>query len=266
MSEDTSEKAEAQGDKPQGDKAQETEDQGVKAQGVESQGDKPQEAKSKKSSKSSKSKESGLSEQEGSSSDLKEAMATLRQRGISGGDASASEASSDESVENKEETTEEQVEGGSAASGVAVAARGVEVVVPVYEAKHDALGRSYATGKRKTSVVRVWMKRGRGEVKVNGKTLEKYFSREVLSMIVRQPLEVAKCEGMFDVMATAKGGGLSGQAGALRHGLARALYLFDPGYRPVLKRAGFLTRDARIVERKKYGKPKARRSFQFSKR
>ena len=197
-------------------------------------------------------------------SDLKGAMEVLQRRVGKTTDANSNLETADEGATKAgvpaEGATEE--EGGNLSEPEKV----VEVVAPVYEAKHDSLGRSYATGKRKTSVVRVWLKRGKGEMKVNGKALEKYFSREVLSMIVRQPLEVASCEGLFDVMATAKGGGLSGQAGALRHGLSRALYLFDPDYRPVLKRAGFLTRDARIVERKKYGKPKARRSFQFSKR
>ncbi len=198
----------------------------------------------------------------GSSSDLKEAMATLQRRAART-DAGATEEASAAADEG---ASQEKAEEGASTEKSSHVARVVEVVAPVYVAKQDSLGRSYSTGKRKTSIVRVWLKRGSGEMKVNGKTLEKYFSREVLSMIVRQPLEVASCEGSFDVMATAKGGGLSGQAGALRHGISRALYLFDPDYRPALKKAGFLTRDARIVERKKYGKPKARRSFQFSKR
>ncbi len=195
-----------------------------------------------------------------SSGNLKEAMATLQRRADGTDEESkAAEGASESAL--AESGNVDEVEKSSD-----VAARVVEVVSPVYEAKHDAWGRSYSTGKRKTSVVRVWLKRGKGDMRVNGKPLEKYFPREVLSMIVRQPLEVASCEGLFDVMATAKGGGNSGQAGALRHGISRALYLFDPDYRPALKKAGFLTRDARIVERKKYGKPKARRSFQFSKR
>lgn len=142
----------------------------------------------------------------------------------------------------------------------------VEHAPITYVVKQDALGRAYATGKRKNSIVRVWVKRGQGKFLVNGRVPEKYFARDVLCMIVRQPFEVAKCENSFDVMCTAKGGGLSGQAGALKHGISRALCNFDPQFRPALKNAGFLTRDARIVERKKYGKPKARRSFQFSKR
>ena len=136
----------------------------------------------------------------------------------------------------------------------------------IYVAKHDALGRAYATGKRKNSIVRVWIKPGQGKFSVNGREMEKYFARAVLCMIVKQPFEVAKCENSFDVMCTAKGGGLSGQAGALKHGISRALCNFDPQFRPALKNAGFMTRDARIVERKKYGRPKARKSFQFSKR
>ena len=217
------------------------------------------------------SKEAKLSEQDGSSSDLKEAMATLQRRSADEEEASTAGGADEGEVSTSAGEAEEAASGASdegegEAGESPVAEAGVEVVAPVYEAKHDKLGRSYSTGKRKTSVVRVWVKPGKGEIKVNGKTLEKYFSREVLSMIVRQPLEKASCEGMFDVMATAKGGGLSGQAGALRHGISRALYLFDPTYRPALKKAGFLTRDARIVERKKYGKPKARKSFQFSKR
>ena len=204
------------------------------------------------------SKQDGNDSSNNSSSDLKEAMAVLQRRSV--------EASASDKAEKAGEGEAGVGEGSSDVSSEASVAKIVEVIAPVYEAKHDKLGRSYSTGKRKTSIVRVWLKRGSGEMKVNGKALEKYFSREVLSMIVRQPLEVAKCEGSFDMMATAKGGGLAGQAGALRHGISRALYLFDPDYRPALKRAGFLTRDARIVERKKYGKPKARKSFQFSKR
>jgi len=130
----------------------------------------------------------------------------------------------------------------------------------------DAQGRSYATGKRKDAVARVWIKPGTGKVTVNGKEMDKYFARPVLQMILRQPFQVANVEGQFDVMATVKGGGLSGQAGAVKHGISKALQLYEPGLRGALKAAGFLTRDSRVVERKKYGKAKARRSFQFSKR
>ena len=141
-----------------------------------------------------------------------------------------------------------------------------EDISPVQEPVRDDLGRSYATGKRKDAVARVWIKPGSGIVMVNGKELSVYFARPVLQMILRQPFSVAGVEGLFDVRATVKGGGLSGQAGAVKHGISKALQLYDPSLRPALKAAGFLTRDSRVVERKKYGKRKARRSFQFSKR
>jgi len=141
----------------------------------------------------------------------------------------------------------------------------VETVV-VREPVRDALGRSYATGKRKDAVARVWIRPGSGKVTINGREMEKYFARPVLQMVLRQAFEVAGVSGEFDVIATVKGGGLSGQAGAVKHGISKALQLYEPSLRPALKAAGFLTRDARVVERKKYGKRKARRSFQFSKR
>ncbi|MCK0166950.1 30S ribosomal protein S9 [Jannaschia sp. S6380] len=134
------------------------------------------------------------------------------------------------------------------------------------EPVRDELGRSYATGKRKDAVARVWIKPGSGKVTVNGKDINKYFARPVLQMILKQPFEITDREGQFDVMATVKGGGLSGQAGAVKHGVSKALQLYEPGLRAPLKAAGFLTRDSRVVERKKYGKAKARKSFQFSKR
>ncbi|MEL6608394.1 MAG: 30S ribosomal protein S9 [Pseudomonadota bacterium] len=134
------------------------------------------------------------------------------------------------------------------------------------EPVRDELGRSYATGKRKDAVARVWIKPGSGKVVVNGKDQDVYFARPVLQLILRQPMQVAGVEGEFDVMATVKGGGLTGQAGAVKHGISKALQLYDPSLRGALKAAGFLTRDSRVVERKKYGKRKARRSFQFSKR
>jgi small subunit ribosomal protein S9 len=134
------------------------------------------------------------------------------------------------------------------------------------EPKIDAKGRSYATGRRKESVARVWVKRGGGKMTVNGKDFVAYFARPVLQMLVRQPLLVADRMTQYDVVCTVRGGGLSGQAGAIRHGIAQALTRYEPGVRPILKKTGFLTRDARVVERKKYGKAKARRSFQFSKR
>ena len=134
------------------------------------------------------------------------------------------------------------------------------------EPVRDELGRAYATGKRKDAVARVWIKPGSGKVTVNGKEQNAYFARPVLQMILAQPFGITNTEGQFDVMATVKGGGLSGQAGAVKHGISKALQLYEPSLRGPLKAAGFLTRDARVVERKKYGKRKARRSFQFSKR
>ena len=130
----------------------------------------------------------------------------------------------------------------------------------------DNKERVYATGKRKNSIARVWLKRGDGKISVNGKSLDKYFARPVLQMIVNQPLNVVDGEGGYEIMATVKGGGLSGQAGAIRHGISRALVNLDPNLRKRLKNLGFLTRDARKVERKKFGRHKARRSPQFSKR
>jgi len=132
--------------------------------------------------------------------------------------------------------------------------------------KLDKLGRAYGTGRRKDATARVWIKRGTGKVTVNGKSLETYFARPVLRMIINQPFVVLASENKFDVLVTVVGGGLSGQAGAVRHGISRALDNYDPSFRPVLRKSGFMTRDSRVVERKKYGKAKARRSFQFSKR
>lgn len=137
---------------------------------------------------------------------------------------------------------------------------------PKREAKRDAQGRSYATGRRKDAVARVWVKPGKGEIIINGKKAAQYFARPVLRMLITQPFLVADRYNQFDVMATVTGGGLSGQAGAVRHGISRALTYYEPDLRGILKVAGFLTRDSRTVERKKYGKAKARRSFQFSKR
>jgi small subunit ribosomal protein S9 len=149
------------------------------------------------------------------------------------------------------------------------AVAGAEAVVEVEaprEPVRDELGRSYATGKRKDAVARVWVKPGSGKVVVNGKDMDKYFARPVLQLILRQPFQVAGVEGEFDVFATVKGGGLTGQAGAVKHGISKALQLYEPSLRGALNAAGVLTRDSRVVERKKYGKRKARRSFQFSKR
>ena len=130
----------------------------------------------------------------------------------------------------------------------------------------DIKQRAYATGKRKNSIARVWLKLGSGSISVNGKSLDKYFARPVLQMIVNQPLNVVDGEGGYEIMATVKGGGLSGQAGAIRHGISKALSLYDSSFRPALKKAGYITRDSRVVERKKPGLAKARRSYQFSKR
>jgi small subunit ribosomal protein S9 len=137
---------------------------------------------------------------------------------------------------------------------------------PPREPKRDEFGRSYATGRRKESTARVWIKPGKGEIMVNGKKVVQYFARPVLRMLLTQPFLVADRYNQFDVLCTVSGGGLSGQAGAVRHGISRALTYYEPDLRSILKVAGFLTRDSRAVERKKYGKAKARRSFQFSKR
>ena len=132
--------------------------------------------------------------------------------------------------------------------------------------KLDAQGRAYATGKRKNAVARVWVKPGTGKITVNGRDSPIYFARPVLRMLINQPFSIVNRLGQFDVNCTVVGGGLSGQAGAVRHGISKALLNYEPGLRPALKAQGFLTRDSRVVERKKYGKAKARRSFQFSKR
>jgi small subunit ribosomal protein S9 len=139
-------------------------------------------------------------------------------------------------------------------------------LAPVHVQKLDKYGRAYATGKRKNAVARVWIKPGAGKVTVNGRELEVYFARPVLRMILQQPLGIANRADQYDITVTVAGGGLSGQAGAVRHGLSKALTYYEPALRGALKKAGFLTRDSRVVERKKYGKRKARRSFQFSKR
>lgn len=146
------------------------------------------------------------------------------------------------------------------------AAPEAQPATPTYEPVRDEFGRSYATGRRKESAARVWVKPGSGVVMINGRPIDQYFARPVLQMLLHQPFQVTDRLGQFDVMATVKGGGLSGQAGAVRHGISRALSLYEPELRPALKKVGFLTRDSRKVERKKYGRRKARRSFQFSKR
>ena len=142
----------------------------------------------------------------------------------------------------------------------------VQEAAPVHVQKLDKSGRAYATGKRKDAVARVWLKPGAGRIVVNDKTFSDYFARPVLQMIVQQPILASNRTGQFDIIATVSGGGLSGQAGALRHGISKALTYYEPALRAVLKKGGFLTRDSRTVERKKYGKAKARRSFKFSKR
>jgi small subunit ribosomal protein S9 len=150
--------------------------------------------------------------------------------------------------------------------GTATTIGNVPSDAPVYEQKLDAQGRAYATGKRKNAIARVWIKPGNGKITVNGKEYNLFFARPVLQMILKQPIVAASRTDQYDVVATVSGGGLSGQAGAVRHGISQALTRFEPELRPVLKKGGFLTRDSRVVERKKYGKAKARRSFQFSKR
>ena len=146
------------------------------------------------------------------------------------------------------------------------AAQAVAPAAPVYVQKIDTEGRAYATGKRKNAIARVWLKPGSGKVTINGKDFNVFFARPVLQMILQQPIIAASRKDQYDVIATVSGGGLSGQAGAVRHGISQALTLYEPELRAVLKKGGFLTRDSRVVERKKYGRAKARRSFQFSKR
>ncbi|MBO9711482.1 30S ribosomal protein S9 [Sphingomonas sp.] len=145
---------------------------------------------------------------------------------------------------------------------------GAEVVetAPLRQQELDKFGRAYATGRRKDAVARVWLKPGSGKITINGRDQEVYFARPTLRLVINQPFGVAEREGQYDVVCTVKGGGLSGQAGAVKHGIAQALSKYEPKLRTSVKQAGFLTRDSRTVERKKYGKAKARRSFQFSKR
>lgn len=150
--------------------------------------------------------------------------------------------------------------------GSAAAAAVVVNAAPVHVQKLDAQGRAYATGKRKNAIARVWLKPGNGKITVNGKDYNLFFARPVLQMILQQPIVAAARQEQYDIVATVSGGGLSGQAGAVRHGISQALTFYEPELRAVLKKGGFLTRDSRVVERKKYGRAKARRSFQFSKR
>lgn len=161
-----------------------------------------------------------------------------------------------------------EVMAGDAAAPAAAATGDAPIVdaATLPEPKIDDLGRAYATGKRKNSIARVWIKPGNGKVTINGRDQETYFARPVLRLIIRQAFEVSERVDGYDVIATVKGGGLSGQAGAVRHGISKALTYYEPTLRGALKAAGFLTRDSRVVERKKYGRAKARKSFQFSKR
>jgi small subunit ribosomal protein S9 len=156
------------------------------------------------------------------------------------------------------------------ADATAAAAGAAEVVkstpAVLREQEVDKYGRAYATGRRKDAVARVWIKPGKGTITVNGRDQEVYFARPTLRLVINQPFQIADREGQYDVICTVSGGGLSGQAGAVKHGIAQALSKFEPALRPTVKAAGFLTRDSRVVERKKYGRAKARRSFQFSKR
>ncbi len=169
-------------------------------------------------------------------------------------------------------TVTDLAELGSLAGGAPAEASAPEAPVrtgpaaPIREKQIDAQGRSYATGRRKDAVARVWIKPGSGKIIVNGRDQEVYFARPTLRLVIDQPFQIADRAGQYDVIATVKGGGLSGQAGAVKHGISQALTKFEPVLRSVVKAAGFLTRDSRVVERKKYGRAKARKSFQFSKR
>ena len=174
-----------------------------------------------------------------------------------------------EAMDSKTAASAEATVGAEATEAASAAAVEALVETPSATPTEPAIdehGRSYATGKRKNAVARVWIKPGLGKITVNGREVERYFARPVLQMLLNQPFDVADRAGQYDVTATVTGGGLSGQAGAVRHGISKALTLYEPVLRRVLKKEGFLTRDSRVVERKKYGRRKARRSFQFSKR
>ncbi len=181
----------------------------------------------------------------------------------------AEEAGSPEATVASETNTDApavQAEGMAALGALSETSAALSETPAPAEPKIDKQGRAYATGRRKNAIARVWIKRGTGQISINGRDITTYFARPVLQMVLQQPFETAERTGEFDVIATVVGGGLSGQAGAVRHGISRALTNFEPGLRPALKAGGFMTRDPRVVERKKYGKAKARRSFQFSKR
>ena len=173
-----------------------------------------------------------------------------------------------------EDTVTDLADLGNLAEGVTAAATEAAPAAPVRtgpmailrEQELDAQGRAYATGRRKDAVARVWIKPGSGKITVNGRDQEVYFARPTLRLVLNQVFQISEREGQYDVVATVKGGGLSGQAGAVRHGISQALAKYEPLLRSAVKAAGFLTRDSRVVERKKYGKAKARKSFQFSKR
>ena len=162
--------------------------------------------------------------------------------------------------------TESEAKAAPAADDQGVSTQGPQIQAVLREQQLDKQGRAYATGRRKDAIARVWLKPGSGKIEVNGREQEVYFARPTLRLVINQPFGVAGREGAYDVVATVVGGGLSGQAGAVKHGIAQALTRFEPALRTVVKQAGFLTRDSRAVERKKYGRAKARRSFQFSKR
>jgi len=166
----------------------------------------------------------------------------------------------------REDAAPEAAEPGAETEAPTEAAPPAQEPAPLREQQLDKFGRAYATGRRKDAVARVWLKPGSGRIVVNGKEQEAYFARPTLRLVINQPFDVADRRGQYDVQATVKGGGLSGQAGALKHGIAQALTRYEPALRAAVKQAGFLTRDPRVVERKKYGRAKARRSFQFSKR
>jgi len=162
--------------------------------------------------------------------------------------------------------TESEAKAAPAADDQGVSTQGPQIQAVLREQQLDKQGRAYATGRRKDAIARVWLKPGSGKIEVNGREQEVYFARPTLRLVINQPFGVAGREGAYDVVATVVGGGLSGQAGAVKHGIAQALTRYEPALRTVVKQAGFLTRDSRAVERKKYGRAKARRSFQFSKR
>ena len=174
-------------------------------------------------------------------------------------------AEANEASDNSMESAAEETNSTSGLEALSVLKEEEVVEVP-REPIIDKHGRSYATGKRKNAIARVWIKPGPGKITVNGRDVETYFARPVLQMMIAQPFDTAERNESYDVTCTVTGGGLSGQAGAVRHGISKALTYYEPDLRPVLKKGGFLTRDPRVVERKKYGKAKARRSYQFSKR